>query len=76
MKYLDKIYQKYYDEELYIVAALDCFGVPHTPDNLNLKSYVDMVCDDLTSNNINVNYINMHSIAFNKTWHLKKNIGC
>ncbi|MBQ2639879.1 MAG: hypothetical protein IJF92_03860 [Bacilli bacterium] len=41
------LYQDYYDKELYMVGALDCFGVPHTPDNINHKSYLDMIADDL-----------------------------
>lgn len=66
------LYKRYYDEELYIIGALDCFGVPHTPDNIELKSYIDLVVDDLRTNKINVNYVNMHSLGFNKTWHLQK----
>lgn len=67
----EKIYEKYYDKELYIVGALDCFGVPHTPDNNVQKSYIDMLADDLSNNDIDINYVNMHSIGFNKTWELK-----
>lgn len=66
-----KLHKDYYDKELYIVGALDCFGVPHTPDNIIQKSYIDMLSDQLMANGINVNYVNMHSIAFNKTWELK-----
>lgn len=33
-----KLHKDYYDKELYIVGALDCFGVPHTPDNIIQKS--------------------------------------
>ena len=71
MEDLKKMYQKYYDKELYIVGALDCFGAPHTPDNEVQKSYIDMLAEDLIINDIHVNYVNMHSIAFNKTWELK-----
>lgn len=67
----EEIYRKYYDKEFFIVGALDCFGVPHTPDNYIQKSYIDMLADDLVSYGINVNYVNMHSIAFNKTWELR-----
>lgn len=66
-----ELYKKYYDKELYVIGALDCFGVPHTPDNKIQKSYIDMLADDLTANSIYVNYVNMHSIAFNKTWQLR-----
>ncbi len=72
MEDFDKLYKKYYDNELYMIGALDCFGVPHTPDNKIQKSYIDMLADDLKVNNINVNYVNMHSIGFNKTWELRK----
>ncbi len=66
-----ELYERYYDKELYMIGALDCFGVPHTPDNVIQKSYIDMLADDLISNQIYVNYVNMHSIAFNKTWELR-----
>lgn len=55
-----------------MIGALDCFGVPHTPDNLIQKSYTDMLADDFVNSGIHVNYVNMHSICFNKTWELKK----
>ncbi len=69
---LTDLYQRYYDKELYMIGALDCFGVPHTPDNLIQKSYIDMIEDDFSNSGIHVNYVNMHSIGFNKTWELKK----
>lgn len=72
MKLYENFYKKYYNDELFVLGALDCFGVPHTPDNIVLKSYIDMVCDELKDNKINLKYVNMHSIAFNKTWHLEK----
>lgn len=68
----EKVKKIYYDKELYIIGALDCFGVPHTPDNVESKSYIDMVSEELTLNGIYVNYVNMHSIGCNKTWSLKK----
>lgn len=72
MQKYENLYRKYYNQELYIIGALDCFGVPHTPDNIEMKSYIDMVADELLENKINVNYVNMHSIGCNKTWSLKK----
>ncbi len=72
MENLNFLRKKYNDEELYIIGALDCFGVPHTPDNLELKSYIDMVCDELVLNGLNVNYVNLHSIGCNKTYSLNK----
>lgn len=68
---LESIKRKYFNQELYMLAMLDCFGVPHTPDNIHLKSYVDIVANELSKNKIEVNYVNMHSIGCNKTWHLK-----
>lgn len=71
MEKYTKLYQRYYDKELYMIGALDCFGVPHTPDNYLQKSYIDLLADDFKINGVSVNYVNMHSIAFNKTWELK-----
>ena len=46
--------------------------MPHTPDNLEKKSYIDMVSDELVNHGIFVNYVNIHSIGCNKTWALRK----
>lgn len=68
----ENIRKRYNNQELFMIAALDCFGVPHTPDNIHLKSYIDMLAEELLQNGLNVNYVNMHSIGCNKTWSLKK----
>lgn len=56
----------------FLIAALDCYGVPYTPDNAEHKSYSDMVAGELRDSGIQIDYVNMHSIAFNKTWELKQ----
>lgn len=38
MKNIEKLKEKYNDNEVFLIGALDCFGVPHTPDNLLVKS--------------------------------------
>lgn len=67
---MDKFKNKYYDNELFMIGALDCFGVPHTPDNTEHKSYLDLVASYFEDMGIEVNYINMHSLGCNRTEHL------
>jgi len=62
---------KYYNKEMYMVGALDCFGVPHTPDNIKHKSYLDLLADYFNDLGIHVNYVNLHSLGCNKTYQLK-----
>ncbi len=54
MNNIDKIKKKYNDDEMFLIGALDCLGVPHTPDNTEVKSYIDMVADNLTTYGLNV----------------------
>jgi hypothetical protein len=68
----ENLKRKYNDNEIYMLGALDCFGVPHTKDNINMKSYIDMISDELVNNGLNINYVNMHSLGCNKTWWLKQ----
>lgn len=72
MNNIDKLKKKYNDNEMFLMGALDCFGVPHTPDNTEVKSYIDMVADDMTTYGLNVNYVNLHSLGCNKTFSLKR----
>lgn len=72
MKNIEKLKEKYNDNEMFLIGALDCFGVPHTPDNLLVKSYIDMIASDMTVSGLNVNYVNLHSLGCNKTYSLKK----
>lgn len=72
MNNIDKIKKKYNDDEMFLLGALDCFGVPHTPDNTNIKSYIDLIADDFTANGLNINYVNLHSLGCNKTFSLQR----
>lgn len=71
-KKIEKIKEKYNGDELFLIGALDCFGVPHTPDNFLVKSYIDMIASDMTASGSNINYVNLHSLGCNKTYSLKK----
>lgn len=55
--------------KVFMIGALDCYGVPYTPDNLEQKSYLDLIAEKL-GELCDIDYVNMHSIAFNKTWEL------
>lgn len=37
MNIIDKVKKIYNYDEMFLIGALDCFGVPHTPDILKLK---------------------------------------
>lgn len=69
---MENIIKKYKNSNVYMVAGLDSLGVPYTPDNIELKSYVDLVADEFKKHGINIDYVNLHSLARNKTWELKK----
>lgn len=56
--------------KVFMIGALDCYGVPYTPDNLEQKSYLDLLAEEL-GELCDIDYVNMHSIAFNKTWELE-----
>ena len=66
------IFEKYKDSSIYMVSGLDSIGVPYTADNIESKSFVDLVADEFKSRGINIEYVSLHSLARNKTWELKK----
>lgn len=72
MNIIDKVKKIYNDDEMFLIGALDCFGVSHTPDNTEVKSYIDMIADDMTAYGLNINYVNLHSLGCNKTFSLKR----
>lgn len=71
MNNIDKIKKKYNDDEMFLIGTLDCLGY-HTPDNTEVKSYIDMVAAGMTTYGLNVNYVNLHSLGCNKTFSLKR----
>lgn len=66
------IFEKYKDSHLYMVSGLDSLGVPYTIDNNEIKSFVDLVADKFKEEGIRIDYVNLHSLAKNKTWELKQ----
>ncbi len=58
--------------DIYMVGALDSLGVPYTADNKQMKSFIDMVADKYKEKGIKINYVNLCSLARNKTWELKE----
>lgn len=64
--------EKYKNSSVYMVSGLDSLGVPYTLDNELHKSFVDLVADEFKKNGINIEYVNLHCLARNKTWELKK----
>lgn len=66
------IFEKYKNSNVYMVSGLDSLGVPYTIDNVERKSFVDLVADKFKEEGIHLEYVTLHSLAKNKTWELKK----
>ena len=56
--------------DIYMIGALDSLGVPYTADNIKMKSFIDIVADYFKDMGLKVNYVNLCSLAKNKTWEL------
>lgn len=69
---MENIIKKYNNSNVYMVAGLDSLGVPYTIDNTQSKSFVDLVVQEFRVNGINIEYVNLCSLARNKTWELKE----
>lgn len=69
---MDNLIKKYKNSEIFMVGALDSLGVPYTIDNIEMKSFVELVVDEMKRNGININYVNLCSLGRNKTWELEK----
>lgn len=66
------IFEKYKNSNIYMVSGLDSLGVPYTFDNTEIKSFVDLVADKFKEEGINIDYVNLHCLAKNKTWEFKQ----
>ena len=56
--------------DIYMVGALDSLGVPYTADNIKMKSFIDITADYFKEKGLKINYVNLCSLARNKTWEL------
>ncbi len=56
--------------DIYLIGALDSLGVPYTIDNIESKSFIDIVADYYRNQRLLVNCVNLCSLAKNKTWEL------
>lgn len=68
----NNIFENYKNKNLFLISGLDSIGVPYTPDNWMLYSYTDFLISKFKENSINIEYVNLSSLAISKTHQLIK----
>lgn len=67
---MNTVVEKYKNSSVYMVSGLDSLGVPYTLDNTHSKAFIDIIADQFKQNGISIEYVNLCSLAKNKTWEL------